>query len=173
MVVGDTYVCGREKGLGNLCVIFCGHQGETHHAITLQIPVCITSTNILLTRSSHMAKAIINGICFLAGEQVNTDSAASNNTCLLYQFSWVWSVTTAQQNPLLRVSSCCSQDVSQAVFSPRGSSSREAPLPAFGVVGSIQFLEAVGFMVAFFFSARKERGGLARWTLHSYVTTYI
>lgn len=42
------------------------------------------------------------GICFLAEEQVNTDSAASNSTCLLYQFSWVWSVTTAQQNPLLR-----------------------------------------------------------------------
>lgn len=72
-----------------------------------------------------------------------------------------------------QVSSCCSQDVSQPVFSPRGSSSGEAPLPAFGVVGSIQFLEAIGFMVAFFFSARKERDGLARWTLHSYRTTYI
>ena len=45
--------------------------------------------------------------------------------------------------------------------------------PAPGVVGIILFFEAVGFVTASFFKARKGKDGLVRWTLCSYLTTYI
>lgn len=57
-------VCGCKRGRFRECIIFYLNETheQTHHAITFQTPSYIASINILLTKSSHMAKASISGI---------------------------------------------------------------------------------------------------------------